>query len=242
MSLVEVLPTEPGDAHRARAARRQLARPAARQPRQRRGRVGRLDHTGAAAGGRQARPACSGATTTPHAPSSIARSRERAAVAVLARDAEEQIPRCRQPRVDDRSCRPLRRPVRAGTGDEPSRAGGSDLLCGQLDHRSCARRRHRVSRPQRLAGNLAVVEWDLPPALELLALLVPLAGQDHHVARLRQLDRPLDRLAAVGLDLQLRRVAAQRRRDLSAPRTISSMIAAGSSERGLSLVMTTRSE
>src|SRR3954466_15347251 len=56
-----------------------------------------------------------------------------------------------------------------------------------------------------LARRLAVVEGDLPPFLELLPLLVALAGNDDGVARLRPAQRQRDRLAAVDHDLQLLR-------------------------------------
>ena len=50
---------------------------------------------------------------------------------------------------------------------------------------------------QRLTGDGDVVEGHLAPALELLALLVALAGHDDDVARPRQRDGALDRGAAV---------------------------------------------
>src|SRR3954452_1484624 len=51
---------------------------------------------------------------------------------------------------------------------------------------------------ERLAGDGDVVERDLLPVRELLALLVALAGDQHHVAALGQADRVEDRLATVG--------------------------------------------
>src|SRR5204862_5879942 len=52
-------------------------------------------------------------------------------------------------------------------------------------------------RPEGLAGDGDVVEGDLAPVLELLALLVALAGDHHDVARARCVDGAPDRLAAV---------------------------------------------
>src|SRR5919206_3944746 len=57
------------------------------------------------------------------------------------------------------------------------------------------------SRTERLAGDGDVVERDLAPAGELLALLVALAGDHQHVARLGHVDRLLDRRTAVRLHL-----------------------------------------
>src|SRR3954447_25753918 len=56
-------------------------------------------------------------------------------------------------------------------------------------------------RTERLAGDGDVVEGDLAPAGELLALLVALARDDEHVAGPGHVDRLLDRRAAVGLHL-----------------------------------------
>ena len=74
-----------------------------------------------------------------------------------------------------------------------------------------------------------VVERLLAPAGELLALLVALAGDHDDVAGLGQLDRAGDRGAAVGLALDVDAAAGT-------PPKISSMIASGGSERGLSEV------
>ncbi len=89
--------------------------------------------------------------------------------------------------------------------------------------------------PQLLAGDLAVVEGDLAAVLELLALLVALAGDHDRVARPARAQRQRDRRAPVGLDLD-----ARRRRSI--PARISAMIASGSSERGLSEVTIARSD
>src|SRR5687767_13938756 len=57
---------------------------------------------------------------------------------------------------------------------------------------------------QRLARDRDVVERLLAPARELLALLVALAGNDDHVAGLRQPHRAVDAGAAVGILLDVR--------------------------------------
>jgi hypothetical protein len=55
----------------------------------------------------------------------------------------------------------------------------------------------RESPLQALADDGDVVERDLAPVLELLALLVAFAGDHHHVPRLRTRDGLADRLSAV---------------------------------------------
>ena len=55
--------------------------------------------------------------------------------------------------------------------------------------------------PQLLDRDLAVIEGDLATVLELLPLLVPLAGDHDHVARPGAPEREGDRGAAVDLDL-----------------------------------------
>src|SRR5207253_3016924 len=67
--------------------------------------------------------------------------------------------------------------------------------------RSC--RRLQIS--ERRARHLPVVERDRAVG-ELLPLLVPFARYHDHVARRCRLDRPLDRRAAVELDLQVETV------------------------------------
>ena len=74
------------------------------------------------------------------------------------------------------------------------------------------------ARPKRLAGDLAVVERHLAAVLELLSLLVALAGDETDVARLASSTARSIALAAVGLDLQRRRAPA--RSAASAPSTI----------------------
>src|SRR3954452_5068493 len=74
---------------------------------------------------------------------------------------------------------------------------------------ACATRSGDQSRTQRLAGDGDVVERDLAPPLELLPLLVALAGDDHDVARLGDRDRSLDRGAAVDLDVDAAPAALQ---------------------------------
>src|SRR5688500_12670078 len=61
------------------------------------------------------------------------------------------------------------------------------------------------SRTERLPRDGDVIERQLAPALELLALLVALAGDDDDVAGPRERDRPLDR--GVAVDDCLRRAA-----------------------------------
>src|SRR3954447_923334 len=72
---------------------------------------------------------------------------------------------------------------------------------------ACATRSGDQSRTERLAGDGDVVERDLVPVGELLALLVPLAGDHHDVAGLGHPDRLLDRGAPVDLDLDARATA-----------------------------------
>ena len=96
---------------------------------------------------------------------------------------------------------------------------------------------------QRRAGDVDVVERQCAIADDLI-LLVPLAGDEHEIARLGGPDRLLDRRAAIELDDERRgrRVSARRVPAAeTSPRLISSMIRSGSSERGLSEVSTTRS-
>ena len=97
---------------------------------------------------------------------------------------------------------------------EPAEA--AQLLQRQRDH-------VRAPSAQRLARRLAVVERNRLVG-ELLPLLGALAGDQHDVAVARRLDRARDRGRAVELDLHV----------AVAPATISSMIACGSSLRGLS--------
>src|SRR3954467_3509857 len=66
---------------------------------------------------------------------------------------------------------------------------------------------------QRLPRHRHVVERDLAPARELLALLVALAGDDDDVALVRDGDRAPDRLAAVEHDLGIRPGARDDLRD-----------------------------
>ena len=98
-------------------------------------------------------------------------------------------------RVDDRPLGPravLGRGRRLGRAD-----GGGDPLRGELDHAPLA-----GGEPlELLAGDLAVVEGDLPAALELLALLVALAGDHDEIAGRGPAERQRDRRPAVGLDL-----------------------------------------
>ena len=99
---------------------------------------------------------------------------------------------------------------------------------------AAARRSGDQSRTQRLAGDTDVVERQLATALELLALLVALAGDDDDVAR------PAP--AATARSIAARRSTIASTADASSmPAMISATIASGSSERGLSDVTIVRS-
>ena len=86
------------------------------------------------------------------------------------------------------------------------------------------------------AGLDGVVEGKPLPA-DLLVGLVALPGDDHHVARARRIERQADGHAPVGLDHD----AAGWRRPPGIPASTSSMMASGSSSRGLSDVRNARS-
>ena len=94
-----------------------------------------------------------------------------------------------------------------------------------------------VARRQRLARLDHVVEGQ-PLAVDLLVGLVALAGDDDHVAGAGRLEGPPDgQTPTVGLDDHVADCRARRR----SRRSTSSMMASGSSSRGLSEVRTARS-
>src|SRR5205807_3315342 len=72
-----------------------------------------------------------------------------------------------------------------------------------------ARSRRLRQGPQLVARDLAVVEWDLAPVLELLALLVPLPGDQHRVASGGLAQRQPDRGPTVGFDTHVLGVAIE---------------------------------
>ena len=145
---------------------------------------------------------------------------------LAAAQAEEEIAGTAGAGVDRR---PPRRPARRPRRGPRPRARRRSPPAGRASRRA-------PQPPQLLAGDLAVVEGDLAAALEFLALLVALAGDDDGVAGLGPAERQRDRGAAVDLDLDLARSPS------SAPAATSATIASGSSERGLSEVTTARSE
>ena len=130
------------------------------------------------------------------------------------------------PRVDHRPRRPARRRRRPAP-DDSAPAAAAIRSARELDHRA-----RRGAAAQLLAGHLAVVERDLASVLELLALLVALAG-DHDRCRPARAGSSASAIAARRSGSTL----DARRRSSGDPRAaISSMIASGSSERGLSEV------
>ncbi len=112
-----------------------------------------------------------GSTTTPQAPAAIASAAKRPPSTLLARDAEEQIAGPDLARVDDGALGELARSPRTAISAPPSAASRS---AGQVDHAA----------PTPSAAQLAPAATSrssnglLAAALELLSLLVPLAG-DH---------------------------------------------------------------
>ena len=209
-------------------------------------RVVHLDHH--RRGRRIADRPCPAAPVTPHAPASRLAGRVGRAVEPVAAQRDEQLPRRDRARVGREAVRsrgwrclaaagrrrppPLRRrSAPAARVDRPSRQPA----------RSRDRRRASASR-----DTTHVVERELAVA-DHLRLLVSLARDDHQVAGPREIDRARDGLAAD------RRWPAPRARAVSRdvpdpcarrrgmPRRTSSMIAAGSSLRGLSEVTTTTS-
>ena len=176
MSFTDVLPTDPVIPTTGQPSSRRQAR--ARRLERGERIVGGQDP---AADRRSAVPseerARSGSTTTPQAPASSARAANSPPSARSPRSAEEEIPRAHLARVDDRPLGPpaLRRRRRLGAGALRRSALGTARSSGPGPPAS--------PRAELLPRHLAVVEGDLPPALELLALLVALAGDHDRVAR-----------------------------------------------------------
>src|SRR4051794_19039028 len=127
--------------------------------------------------------ACSGATRTPHAPPSSARSANAPPSTFSPRS-----PTNRSPSPASRESMTARRGPSAVV-ERSSRAPAAS-----------ATRSGDQARTQRLPRHRRVVERDLVPVRELLALLVALAGDDDDIAVGGQRDRLLDRRAPVDLD------------------------------------------
>ena len=117
-------------------------------------------------------------------------------------------PRSRPRRPTNRSPGPTSREsitARSGSGalgvarGQLSLGQGGEPACRQVDHARTPGRARSASRATR-----HVVEGLLAAVLELLALLVALPGDHHHVARLGLLDHLRDRAAAVHLALGVR--------------------------------------
>ena len=204
----------------------ELAAPGGREALQRAQRVVGGQHR-AAAPASAAAPRRARVSTAPPGPGRQRRGGEAPAVVVLSRQADEQRPgpAARESIVDALGARGRRR---RGCGQQrapAARATRSGLQ--RLIARGAATPRRAAPRARRSRRRTASCA-----ALELLSLLVALAGDHHHVARLGAGDRQRDRLAPVRP--RARRPARRRPR-------ISAMIASGSSERGLSEVTITRS-
>ena len=178
MSLTEVLPVEPvipTTGRRARAARRGRA-PAAPPAGRRRRRPSRRRRRPSLAP-RRARRRAGADDDAPGAGLERRRRRTRRRRGCSPRRPKKRSPAPTSRGVDHRPRggrrrRPRRAPRR------PSR-GGDLARPSSVDHAGARR-----ELAQLLAGDLAVVEGDLPPALELLALLVALAGDHDGVAGL----------------------------------------------------------
>src|SRR3954469_3392014 len=96
-----------------------------------------------------------------------------------------------------------RSPVPPSRESMTTRAGPAACGAGATSRApaASATRSGDQSRTERLPGHGDVVEGHLAPALELLALLVALSGDDDDVAGLGRPDRAVDRGAAVDLDV-----------------------------------------
>ena len=165
----------PGAGQRLQRRQRVLDREDPARPRSRPGRRATRRPTDDAPGaGRRSPPAANSppSTRSPRRPKKRSPAAGRAGV-------DRRPPRRARRRPRRRSRRPSPRRSRSG-------ARGS---------------RRTAQLPQLLAGDLAVVEGDLAAVLELLALLVALAGDHDRVARLGPPEREGDRGAAVDLDL-----------------------------------------
>src|SRR3954451_16663001 len=179
-SFVEVLPVEP--VMPTTCACRWRRQAVARRPSARSGSSAARSAPGCA---QRAASACSGPTRTPHAPLASACGANRPPSTF-----PPASPTKRSPWPTPRESMTTRwGPAACGAG-LPSRAPAA-----------WATRSGDQSRTERLAGDGDVVEGDFAPAGELLALLVALARDDEHVTGPGHVDRPLDRRAAVGLDL-----------------------------------------
>ena len=205
MSLTEVLPTEPVTPRtRAPSARRQARASDC------------IAASGSATAKTQAPPRpprrARGRTTTPPGPGRDRRRGELAAVAAGAAQAEEEVAGAAGRGIDRRPQRRARRRPRRRPRPPARR---------RSPPRSASRRAAQLA--QLLAGDLAIVEGDLAAVLELLALLVPLAGDDDGVARPGPAQRQGDRRPPVDLDLELggpaRRRPRLRRRSPPGPRS-----------------------
>src|SRR3954451_16202001 len=187
-SFVEVLPVEPVmPITCARSARRHAV---ARRPSAESGSSAARTTPG---GAEPAPFACREPTSTPHAPASNACG------------ANSEPSTLSPARPTNRSPRPTARESMTTRAGPSARGAGAASRAPA----ACATRSGDQSRTQRLAGDGDVVERDLASRLELLPLLVALAGDDHDVARLGDRDRSLDRGAAVDLDVDAAPAALQ---------------------------------
>ena len=121
-------------------------------------------------------------------------------------------PRARRADPTNRSPAPAARESITARAGPPRPAGGGCTSRAPAAWATCSGVHSRMPVPQRLARDRDVVEGHLAPARELLALLVALAGDHHHVAGTRLVHRPRDRRAAVD---QPRRVLPRARQDLA---------------------------
>src|SRR4051812_1948828 len=128
-------------------------------------------------------PACSSVTSAPHAPAASAWAAKRPPSSRSPRR-----PTNRSPGPASRESTIARRGPPFAVAPPASRAPAAAATCS--GDQPCT---------QRLPRHRRVVERDLVPAGELLALLVPLAGDDHDVAVGGQADRLRDRRLAVDL-------------------------------------------
>src|SRR3954451_3437053 len=187
-SFVEVLPVEP--VMPITCARRARRHAVARRPSAESGSSAARTTPG---GAEPAPFACREPTSTPHAPASNACG------------ANSEPSTLSPARPTNRSPGPTaRESMTTRAGPSARGAGGASRAPA-----ACATRSGDQSRTQRLAGDRDVVERDLAPGLELLPLLVALAGDDHDVAGLGDRDRLLDRGAAVDLDVDAAPAALQ---------------------------------
>src|SRR3954454_17588914 len=179
-SFVEVLPVEP--VMPTTCACRWRRQAVARRPSARSGSSAARSAPGCA---HRAASACSGPTRTPHAPLASACGANR-------------------PPSTFSPVRPTKRsPWPTPRESMTTRCGPAACGAGLTSRAPAAwaTRSGDQSRTERLAGDGDVVEGDLAPAGELLALLVALARDDEHVTGPGHVDRLLDRRAAVDLHL-----------------------------------------